>query len=543
MQKSQFSIVFVLCHLDEGPEAVPLGPASIAANLKKHFPNISIYLIETFLKDGVHFLLQKISRHPADMIGFSMYSWNRNIMIKAAASLKAQNKDTFLFCGGPEVTARPNGLSITEGGYFNSVVCGEGESAVKELVEHGINHQKPQTFFPNTGIPKEDIACLPSPWLEGILDAQNRDGVLWELARGCPYACTYCYESKGGKTLRYFSDERIFAELNYFSKSNPSSVFVLDPTFNTNKERAAVILQAIKKTAPKIHWHFEIRGELLTRNQAKLFGEINASLQIGLQSGSPKVCALAGRTFNPDLFASKIGLLHEAGVSFGLDLIYGLPGDSLDGYKKSLDYALSLYPDNLDMFRLSVLPGTLMYDETESLMLRADKEAPYELISGKNFSANDLYKAECLSRAVDLFYNRGRSVAWFNQILFPLGKKPSAFLESFADFWDTQKVPAASLDSFEIENLQLSFLDTCYKKAKKDYLLPLVWDIVRFHGAWGRALAEGINTEIICNYHPDAIFNADTMDVEELAEDLEPFRCKLSVKSSPEKPEYSVTRK
>lgn len=537
-------IVFVSCHLEEGPEAVPLGAASVAANLKKHFADIiSIHLVETFVNDGIDGLLQKISRYPADIIAFSIYSWNREIMTGAAAQLEKRNSNCLYFCGGPEVTAQPKGLSVIEGGPFDSVICGEGELAAVELVERYINHQTPQTFFPGSLIPKEDMVCLPSPWLEHILDVKHRDGILWELARGCPYSCTYCYESKGEHNLRYFSDERIFTELNYFAETKPSSVFVLDPTFNTNKERAKKILQAIKKTAPKIHWHFEIRGELLTREQARLFGELNCSLQIGLQSSNPKVCALAGRTFNPDLFASKIGFLHEAGVSFGLDLIYGLPGDSFDGYKKSLDYALSLYPDNLDMFRLSVLPGTIMSDQTESLGLNAHKEPPYQLISGKNFSEKDLYEAERLSKAADLFYNRGRSVAWFMQVMYPLEKKPSKFLESFADFLQQRKISPDLNNSFEIEKLQLAFLDTCYVKAKKEYLLPLVWDIVRFHAAWGRALAEGINTEAICNYHPDEIFNADTMDIEELAEDLEPFTCKLFVKSILTGPVYSVSKK
>ncbi len=534
------SIIFVSCHLEEGSEAVPLGAASVAANVKKHFSGaVSIKLIETFVQDGTDGLLNTITQYPADMIGFSIYSWNREIMTSAASHLKDKNKNCFLFCGGPEVTALPYGLSVDEGGPFDTVICGEGELAAVELIRSRMENRNIKTFFPNSNIPKNEMDLLPSPWLEGILDARNRPGILWELSRGCPYNCTYCYESKGGKTLRYFPDERIFAELKYFAETKPLSVFVLDPTFNTNKERANTILRAIEKSAPGVHWHFEVRGELLTRAQAELYSRLNASLQIGLQSRDPRICTSVGRTFNPDLFDSKISLLHEAGVSFGLDLIYGLPGDTLAGYKKSLDFALSLYPDNLDMFRLSVLPGTLMYDQAEALGLKARKKPPYHVESGKNFPEKDLYEAERLSRAADLFYNRGRAVAWFNQMLYPLGKKPSNFLESFADFLEKQKISSGPKDTFDIEKLQLSFLDKSYGEAKKEYLLPLVRDIVRFHGAWGRALAEGTNTEISCSYNLDEILNSGTMDMEELAEELEPFSCKILVKVLPEGPAYS----
>jgi hypothetical protein len=102
----KLSIVFVSCHIEEGPEAVPLGAASVAANLKKHFADtVSIKLIETVIKDGINGIVQKLSNHHADVIGFSMYSWNREIMTGAAAAIKAKQKDGFLFCGGPEVTA------------------------------------------------------------------------------------------------------------------------------------------------------------------------------------------------------------------------------------------------------------------------------------------------------------------------------------------------------------------------------------------------------------------------------------------------------
>ena len=533
------SVLFISCHLEEGPEAVPLGAASVAACLKGSLGSaVSIRLAETYVNDGAPGIVSAALLGRENVIGFSMYTWNREIMTAAAKSLREKNSSAFLFCGGPEATALPEGLTVPEGGPFDAVIPGEGELAALELINRIAAGKEITAVFPKIPIPLDELVRLPSPWLNGTLNAEDRRGILWELARGCPYNCTYCYESKGEKTLRYFSDERIFAELSCFAAAKPDSVFVLDPTFNTNKERANRILETIIKTAPDIHWHFEVRGELITREQARLFSRLHTSLQIGLQSQDPKVCALAGRTFNRDLFTSRIGLLHEAGVSFGLDLIYGLPGDSLQGYKKSLDFALSLYPDNLDMFRLSVLPGTLMYDQAESLGLKASRRAPYGIISSTTFSGNDLGTAERLSGAANLFYNRGRAVAWFNQLLYPLGKKPSQFLEGFTRFLEKQGAPLPA-DSMEIEKLQLAFLERSYQEAKKEYLLPVVWDTVRLHGAWGRALAEGLSTVIECSYHYDDILNPETLDIEELIEELEPFEGTVRVDPSPVGPVYS----
>jgi coproporphyrinogen III oxidase-like Fe-S oxidoreductase len=121
---------------------------------------------------------------------------------------------------------------------------------------------------------------------------------------------------------------------------------VLDPTFNANKERARRLLALIEEKACDIHWHFEVRAESLDRDLARRFAELGASLQIGLQTARPEVAAKIGRPLDRGLFASKIGLLNEEGAVFGLDLIYGLPGDDPDGFRSSLDFALSLYPNN-----------------------------------------------------------------------------------------------------------------------------------------------------------------------------------------------------
>jgi hypothetical protein len=278
---------------------------------------------------------------------------------------------------------------------------------------------------------------------------------------------------------------------------------------------------------PAMRWHFEVRGELLTREQARRFASLGASLQIGLQTADPKVSALIGRDLDRGLFASRIGLLNEEGVIFGLDLIYGLPADSLGGFRRSLDFALSLYPNSLDLFRLAILPGTALYDRAAALGLNADVAAPYLVRSTPDFPAGDLAKAERLSQAADLFYNQGRAVGWFNQVLFPLRMKPSVFLEGFV-----LRTKTAS-----IEDMQLSYLEEWYGRAKKEALLPAVRDLVRFHGAWGRALAEGASTDISFTYHPDEVLGEDALDLEAFAAAATPHPVKARVRPGRDGPE------
>jgi hypothetical protein len=277
---------------------------------------------------------------------------------------------------------------------------------------------------------------------------------------------------------------------------------------------------------PPVHWHFEVRGELITRAQARGFARLGASLQIGLQTADPKTAALIGRGFDRQTFCSRINILNQEGVIFGLDLIYGLPGDSPGGYRKSLDFALSLYPNNLDLFRLSLLPGTALAEKADDYNLTAEDSPPYGVISTPDFSAPEMDRAEALSRGTDLFYNRGRAVAWFNQALGPLKIRPSVFLERF-----TGARPALDTeDSLTIEKMQISFLEEQYRLKKKEKLLPALRDIVRYHGAWGRALAEGKDTEIDFTYDPDTVLGPAALDLESFAASVKPRPRRLRVR-------------
>ncbi|GHU85024.1 B12-binding domain-containing radical SAM protein [Spirochaetia bacterium] len=582
-------IALIAVHLEPGPDAVPLGAACVASALKAAFPEhpagrlcappgMSVSLLETFAADGAAAIINttksaQAGSTPFSALGFSLYSWNRSLMVEAAELLRSEQPELFFFCGGPDATALPAGLSAAEGGPFDAVIRGDGEAAAVQVLGErffGVDGdvaadkdiaQDGQIDIGSKsdsvkGLPvSNSFDRLPSPWLDGTLNPEDRQGALWELARGCPYSCAYCYESKGfkeshgfdeskgAKRVRCIADERLLAELRLFVKARTPYIFVLDPTFNTDNQRVIKILDMIEQESgnltgrndpPKTHWHFEVRGELLTREQARRFARLGASLQIGLQTADPKVAGLVGRGFNRGRFVSGLNHLNRAGAAFGLDLIYGLPGDSLSGFRRSLDFALSLYPNNLDLFRLAVLPGTALADKAAEFGLQANPNAPYLMQSTPQFSATDLEKAERLSKAADCFYNCGRAVAWFNQVLYPLRIKPAAFLEGFADYAESAGFLPDGMDrpdnSAAIEKQQLLYLEKMYRKSKKDALLPAVRDIVRYHGAWGRALAENSITEIEFTYHPDEVLGEAAMDLEAFAAAARPNPIRARVK-------------
>ena len=471
------NLTLVSIHIEPSARAVPLATGMLAASLHQAFPaDLTTHLADFYLGQGVAEYAQEVLRQAPDVVGLSMYVWNREPMLSLAAELKKQRPRLVIFAGGPEVTAAPDG--IAQHAAIDFVLPGEGENIVVKAVQLLMEDCPPAHIGDRLhAAPVADLSRLPSPYLTGLLPPDQYPGLLWELSRGCPFRCDFCFESRGSDKVRRFSLDRLRDELELFAVSGVQQLFVLDPTFNYNPTHAKQLLRMMAEVAPEIHYTIEVRAEFIDEEMAGLFAGINCALQIGLQSADPTVLAKVNRTLDPDDFVERILLLHEAGVVYGFDLIYGLPDDHLQGFLDSLDFALGLRPNHLDIFPLAVLPGTRLAETADHFDLQHQPHAPYTLISSPTFSAGDMQRAGSIARACDLFYNRGRAVPWFDLMLDNLEITPVQFFALLAD-----QLPEAELDGVEIIAWQQQVLVGMFQAQDKRVAASLAEDVVAWFG-------------------------------------------------------------
>ena len=498
--------ILVSCHIQDSPQAIPL-----AASLLKSYwgskEGLKISTKNYYSGKDPLAAAEEILKENPDSVGCSMYIWNRTFFEQLVVNLKDLKEDLIIYAGGAEVTA--SWKSLNDNDNFNFLIRGEGEIPFSNLMKNIIDKEIPQ---PDKILPQDHIQNLneiPSPFLTGILDPKDWDGLLWELSRGCPFNCSFCSESRGISGVRYFDEKRIGEELLFFEENAVDQIFVLDPTFNITTERAMKIISLIKEHAPFIHYTFEVRAELLNDELAQAFSEIHCSLQIGLQSVHNDVLLKLNRNINQDDFAQKINLLNQYGAVFGLDLIFGLPGDTLEGFLESLDYALFRIPNHLDMFRLSVFPGTELYDNASELELVFMDSPPYQVLHTPGFEEENLLQAENISRAVDLFYNKGRSAPWLLSVTEFLELKTSEFFKEFSKF-----IGKNNYSDKEIFHTQIDFLQELFRGKNHDGLACAV-DLALFHHLYGEALhAEPLvqqeNESDIFQYTGDTVFRLNT---------------------------------
>ena len=521
--------------IEKSPQALPLGAACIATAIKqdtelkdlcevslkafcledKDFPKDKIIAADYISEE----LIEKAGNCKGAIFCFSCFVWNVGILETAAKSLR--EKGFVCIAGGPEITAHP---SFYKG--FDYTVSGEGEISVPLLIKKIIQLQKSDKIIISKS---PELECLTSPYLDGMIDPSEYGGVLWELARGCPFKCAYCYESKGEKTVRLFPMEKIKAELDLFARKKVPQVFVLDPTYNVNKKRAIELLRLIASKTPDTFYYFEARAEFIDRELAREFTRIPCALQIGLQSANEETLKLVNRPFDKKKFIRGLTVLNEEGVTFGLDLIYGLPGESFGSFREGIDFAVSMLPNNLEIFCLSVLPGTELADIADSLGLDYEKEPPYHVIKTNLFSMDDMERARRLAGSCSYFYNAGRAVSWFNAVCRVLKMKASKIFEIFyqKNTMLCENVCNCECKHADIEKVQLHFLKEIFNERGMMKYIHVVEDIVKFYGSISRTTDTGKGEVVVLNYNAEYVASDYASDIRWFYENIKPQKCKI----------------
>ena len=380
--------------------------------------------------------------HP-DIVGLSCYVWNVTTLMAATRLVKQQRPDVRIVIGGPEVGPIASDV-LTRHPDVDIVVKSEGElpfaaivAAIRDGHDLGV---VPGVVFRHGAVLRDtgeapilqDLNQLPSPHTERYADEMGGASafVCIETQRGCVFRCAFCFYNKDLSIRnRRFDLDRVKGEILFWLERGVRLIYLMDPVFNLNAKRAKEIcrfLAAHKR--PDVQVHAEIWAEFVDDEIAGLMRDANfVVLEVGLQTTDGATLASVDRRLRLEAFVAGLGHLKRHGLTSQVQLIHGLPNESPESFRRSLNFAASLDPAELAVFPLMVLPGTELWRKAEALKLDFDPEPPYLLRSHPTMSAKDVAHGRAIARAVALF--RSSKVARL------LGREPGLTFADIIDAW------------------------------------------------------------------------------------------------------------
>jgi radical SAM superfamily enzyme YgiQ (UPF0313 family) len=342
------------------------------------------------------------------IIGLGVYIWNVAETTQLVRLLKAVRPEVKLVLGGPEVSFEIEQQEVCR--LADHVVTGWGDVSFPKLCTALLDGKPPLMKVLVGEQPPLDQLAMPYREYQDIDIAQRLLYV--EASRGCPYKCEFCLSSLD-KTAWAFDLERFLDEMDALLARGARQFKFVDRTFNLKIESSARILEFfLARWRPGLFLHFELVPDMLPDRLKQLILRFPAGalqFEVGVQSFDLEVQRRISRKQDARRTEDNLRWLAEASPAHvHADLIFGLPGETLDGFARGFDRLLALRPQEIQVGILKRLRGTPIQRHAQAFGLVYDPAPPYALLHSGLLSFEVVQRVSRFARYWDLFANSGR---------------------------------------------------------------------------------------------------------------------------------------
>jgi len=386
------------------------------------------------------------------IIGFGIYIWNTVQTLALVKRLKAQRPDIKIILGGPEVSFETLEQEIVH--LSDHVITGWGDVSFPKLCQALLYGPKPlMKVIAGEQPPLAEIA-LP---YDLYTDDDLAHRLLYvEASRGCPFKCEFCLSSLD-KTAWAFDLELFLGELETLYNRGARNFKFVDRTFNLKIDASVRILQFfLDRLSSDLFVHFEVIPDHLPDKLKDMIAQFPPGVlqfEVGIQSFNVEVQQRISRRQDNDKTVANLGwLVNESNAHLHTDLIFGLPGESLQSFGEGFDRLFAIKPHEIQLGILKRLRGTPIARHTLEHGMVYDSMPPYQIQQTNAVSALDMQRFARLARYWDLVANSGR----FSGAMTLLLQAESPFW-SFMDFsdwlWESSPKTQGKTSGITPENL------------------------------------------------------------------------------------------
>jgi anaerobic magnesium-protoporphyrin IX monomethyl ester cyclase len=358
---------------------------------------------------------RRLAASRPDLAGFSCFVWNIGRILEVVREFKAVSPGTRVILGGPEAAATAERLLETHAAV-DFVAAGEGEETFLALLRclalgdralsavPGLVYREGGVVRRTLDAPLIPLDATPPVYAEGGGEPSPVQSLL-ETSRGCPFLCSFC--DWGPRKMRYVPLERIERELKSLVPRS-GYIFLCDADILMDRARGAAIMEAFSRAAEGVECtlHFETNPIFLTEQVVDIVARAPRKfhLSFGLQSVNPRAHEAVRRTLDLRRVEANVDLLRRKApdANYSFSLIYGLPGDDLEGFRETLDWALRRHAGHFCAGQLMMIPGADVNRQAAEFSIRHQAEPPYQATETATMSRADMTRARELSVFVGL---------------------------------------------------------------------------------------------------------------------------------------------
>ncbi len=404
-----------------------------------------IELLNFYVRTPASVIIRELLNRQPDVVAFSTYTWNGKLVSRLLPPLLGLLPAARFLVGGVEVVGR--GAAVMQPSWENVAICnGEGERTFREFLLQagaerpdlsavkGLSYYRDGQLITTENHERiRDLGEIPSPWLTDLFEPDDlSEIVLFETNRGCPFACEFCFWGGAiGQQVNKLELERLQEEITYIGRNRGKTLSLCDANFGLTKNDVAIAEHIV---ATKERYGFPLRVTFSTaKNNKNSIVEISNILHrngliseqaISLQSMNKTALDTAKRgNIRLDVYTSLQRNLNASSVASYIELIWPLPGETLDSFKDGLQrlcesgaHAFWIYPllwlNNVGFASRAEELGVVTIEESDpdgaAPMVITTREVSYdEYLQGLHFATAVLLLFTCRGLYVTLnVFNR-----------------------------------------------------------------------------------------------------------------------------------------
>ena len=412
-----------------------LGLRCLAANMDLHGAaglRAQTQLREFVIQQRPVQIVESLLALTPKVIGLGVYIWNVTETTQVVRLLKTLRPDIKIVLGGPEVSHEIENQEICR--LADHVITGWGDVSFHKLCRALLDGPKP--LMKVIAGEQPPLAELALPYDEYTAEDLEKRLLYVEASRGCAFKCEFCLSSLD-KTAWAFELDRFMAEMDALYWRGARNFKFVDRTFNLKVDFSVRILQFfLDRMAPDLFVHFEVVPDSLPDRLKALIAQFpvgSLQFEVGIQSFNPEVQQrISRKQDNAKTVDNLRWLVNESQAHVHADLIFGLPGETLESFAAGFDRLHDLAPHEIQFGILKRLRGTPITRHTAGYAMAYDPQTPYTILQTSTIDFATMQRIQRFARYWEMVANSARFALALKLLLGP-GSAFNHFL-TFSDW-------------------------------------------------------------------------------------------------------------